>query len=98
MYVTRYANHSVAVITEASHAVTSTFNTVQEPDEIAVDAGTDTAYVGSLLDPTVSVIKLNPHRVTASVRVRTPIGIAVDPNTHTVFVANARRWRRRWWR
>ena len=53
-----------------------------------MDPGTHTVYVPTN-DGTVSVIDASTRTVTATVPVgKGPFGVAVDPDTHTVYVAN----------
>jgi DNA-binding beta-propeller fold protein YncE len=70
----------------------------QQPGRIAVDESTETIYVTNIADNTVSVIDgvtCNSQvtsgcaKVPPTVRVGgAPIGIAVDPATHTAYVTN----------
>jgi YVTN family beta-propeller protein len=56
---------------------------------VAVDPGTDTAYVANS-GPTVSVVDLAARTVTGTITVSaTPNWIAEDPFTHTVFTSDA---------
>jgi YVTN family beta-propeller protein len=60
-----------------------------QPESVAVDPDTHTAYTANLASDTVSVIDEFTNTVTASIGVGTnPTAIAVDPSTDTVYVTN----------
>src|SRR5262245_20278538 len=60
------------------------------PAAVAVDPVTDTAYVASDIDRTVTVINLASDIVTATVPVGVwPNSLAVNPATDVIYVANA---------
>ena len=61
-----------------------------------MDPGRHTVYVGNGVDNAVSVIDGSTNTVTATVPVGNPssvgislFGVAVDPDTHTVYVFNS---------
>ena len=80
---------TVSVIDEASGTVTGTIKVGSDPDGVAVDPTTHTAYVANLAG-NVSVIDEATETVTATVPVDAyPSGVAVDPTFHTAYVTNA---------
>src|SRR5215471_1771809 len=72
--------------------VTATVPVGRSPEQVAVDPKTNTAYVASVFDSTVSVISGRTNTVTATIGVaRYPYGVAVDPKTNTLYVTNSTR-------
>ena len=74
---------------QGPYRVTATVPAGKNPNGVAVDPSTHTAYVANSDDNAVSVIDGSTRTVTATVPVgKNPHGVAVDPVTHTVYVAN----------
>ena len=89
-YVTRTKCGRVAVIDEATHAVTDTIRVGAGPAGVAVDPTTHTVYVANSRGGTVSVIDEATDTVTHTVRVGAgPAGVAVDPTIHTAYVISS---------
>jgi YVTN family beta-propeller protein len=95
-YVANSGGNTVSVINGAS--VIATIGVGHDPDAVAVDPSTDTVYVVNRNDltpnenyGTVSVINGATGKVTATITLDghwEPDGVAVDPSTHTAYVAN----------
>ena len=74
---------------QGPYRVTATVPAGKNPNGVAVDPSTHTAYVANSDDNAVSVIDGATRTFTATVPVgKNPIGVAVDPTTHTAYVAN----------
>ena len=107
IYVANAGENTVSVINGATCNRTNTSGCGQDPPTVtvgggasllAVDPATDTIYVGSFDDSTISVINgaacngsnsSGCGQVPPTVKVGSfPDGVAVDKRTHTVYVAN----------
>jgi YVTN family beta-propeller protein len=90
---------TVSVIDARTRAVTAAIKVEAAPQGIAVDSQRDKIYVanaqannvnGNPKHGTVSVISGATGKLTATVRVgHTPLGVAADPQTGTIYVTNA---------
>jgi YVTN family beta-propeller protein len=70
--------------------VTATITVGKRPYGVAVNPGTNTAYVANDYDGTVSVIRSRTNTVTATITVGNgPFGVAVNGRTNTAYVANS---------
>ena len=79
----------MSVIDEATGTVTATIAVGSDPDGVAVDPASGTAYVANGGADTVSVIDEATGTVTATIVVGSgPSGVAVDPTARTAYVAN----------
>jgi YVTN family beta-propeller protein len=91
VYVTNQFSNTdtVSVIDAATSTVTATIPVGgTEPTGVAVDPGAGTVYVTSVR-ATVSVIDAATSTVTTTIPVGDgPFAVAVDPSTHTAYVAN----------
>jgi YVTN family beta-propeller protein len=98
VYVANANDGTVSVIDGATRTVTATVPVGENESGVAVDPSTHTVYVTTEKvsgnapatgDNMVSVIDGATRTVTATVPVGSgPRGVAVDPDTHTVYVAN----------
>jgi YVTN family beta-propeller protein len=104
VYATNAAGNTVSVIDESGDARTGTVTATipaRSPDAVAVDPTNHNVYVTDLDPRTVSVIDesgdARTGTVTATIPVglvvppgsgEAPFGVAVDPSTHNVYVAN----------
>lgn len=90
LYVANGADDTVSVIDEGSRTVIKTIAGVGgTPLEIAIDPGMGRAYVADFGANAVSVIDEASNTVLTTVPVGTnPVGAAVDPATHTVYITN----------
>jgi YVTN family beta-propeller protein len=89
VYVTNHRDDTVSVIDANTRAVTATIPVGEGPWEVAVDLGGPTVWVINRRDDTVSVIDANARTVTATIPCYQPGGVAVDPDSHTVYIASA---------
>jgi YVTN family beta-propeller protein len=100
VYVTNGADDTVSVIDTATHRVTDTIAVGHEPDDITIDPTTGLVYVsngGGAEDAdedqwtgSVSVIDAETRQAEDTIVIgnrRWPSGLAVDPSTHSLFVA-----------
>ncbi len=88
LYVTRAGNAELAIVDEASGAVTN-IATGATPCAVAVNPATNLIYVVNHDDSTVTVIDGTHGKVSATVEVETkPQGIAVDATANRLYVAN----------
>jgi YVTN family beta-propeller protein len=81
------------------YSVSATVAVGTDPQGVAVDPSTDKIYVVNKIPGTVSVINGATNTVTATIVVGSlgciltsdcnPIGVAVDPSTHKVYVTNS---------
>jgi YVTN family beta-propeller protein len=98
VYVANSENNAVSVIDGATRTVTATVPVGADESGVAVDPGVNTVYVTTermcgnapcTSKNMVSVIDGATRTVTATVPAgANPRGVAVDPDTHTVYVAN----------
>lgn len=87
LYVSHNGANLVSVIDLTSNTVTDTIP-MAGPGRIAVDPVADRAYVTTGAG-TVTVIDTTSNTVVDTIAgLSTPIGVAVDPGTHQVYVAN----------
>ncbi|OBI02659.1 hypothetical protein A5715_09650 [Mycolicibacter heraklionensis] len=69
--------------------IATTINVGNNPDRVAIDPATHTAYITNLGDGTVSVIDTTTNTLTTTIPVgRGPAAVAIDPNTHTAYITN----------
>ncbi len=72
-----------------AQTVTATINVGVGPNEVAVNTGTNKAYVANRLDGTVSVIDCATNTVMSTIPMGIePKGVAVNPFTNKVYVTN----------
>ena len=72
-----------------TYSVSDAVDVGRAPLGVAVDAGTQTAYVANVEDGTVSVIDESSNTVSATIDVGgEPFAAAVDPATHNAYVTN----------
>ena len=100
VYVANKDDATVSVIDGSARTVTATVRVVGRPMGVAVDPKTHTVYVTDSHGWTVSVIDGPKHTVTATMAEKprdirrvefggmAPWGVAVDPGSHAVYVAN----------
>jgi YVTN family beta-propeller protein len=82
-------SNTVSAINEATGAVTATIHVGADPDGVAVDTASHTAYVANGGSNTVSAINEATGAVTATIAVgENPDAVAVDPTLRTAYVAN----------
>jgi YVTN family beta-propeller protein len=87
LYVSRNSANVVSVVDLATNAVEATIP-VAGPGRIAVDSSANRAYVASS-GSVLTVIDTTTNAVVGTIGgFSNPIGVAVDPSTHTVYVAN----------
>lgn len=94
VYVTHNGRKTVSVIDGSTHGAIATVTVAEDPDDVAVNPDTHTAYVVSssplIREDTVSVIDGTTHAVIATL----PVGksrhhsVAVDAETNTIYVTN----------
>ena len=105
VFVANSGDGTVSVIDAATRTVIASIPVGEKPSAVAVDPGTHTVFVQhsgvrhsedgqvSVIDGSVSVIDSLTRTVIATVPVGKGFaprgGLAVDPATHTVYVANA---------
>lgn len=88
VYVSNPGASAVSVIDSATNTVSDTI-AVPSAGRIALDTVADRLYVVSGGQHAVTVIDTTTHTVVDTIHgFSNPIGIAVDPGTHTVYVAN----------
>ena len=100
VYVTNSGDNTVSVIDGSKYTVLGNLPVGNKPEGVATDPGTHTAYVTNSDDNTVSVIDGPKHAVTDTMaeKIRdirhvefggmAPSGLAVDPGSHAIYVAN----------
>ena len=100
VYVAKKDDATVSVIDGSARTVTATVHVGGRPMGVAVDPKTHTVYVTDSHGWTVSVIDGPKHTVTATMAEKprdirrvefggmAPWGVAVDPGSHAVYVAN----------
>ncbi len=100
VYVADKDGATVSVIDGSARTITATVRVGGAPMGVAVDPNTHTVYVTDSHGWTVSVIDGPKHTVTGTMaeKIRdirhvefggmAPSGLAVDPGSHTVYVAN----------
>jgi YVTN family beta-propeller protein len=100
VYVADKFDATVSVIDGSARTITATVHVGGSPMGVAVDPNTHTVFVTDSHGWTVSVIDGRKHTVTGTMaeKIRdirhvefggmAPSGLAVDPGSHTVYVAN----------
>ncbi len=91
VFVANYRSNSVAVIDGNTNTVVATIGVARGPMGIALDPGLRRAYVTCYEDSMVDVIDTGVYGVIYHFTYTTfrPSGIAVDPNTHYIYIANS---------
>ncbi|MEZ0367114.1 protein kinase [Mycobacterium sp. pUA109] len=98
VYLTQPVEDTVAVIDPATNTIATTVKVGEIPagdrntqEGVAVDPAAHTLYAAKTrTDGTVAVIDTTTNTVTATIKVgEFPMGIAVDPTSHTAYAVNA---------
>jgi len=91
VFVANYRSNSVAVIDGNTNTVIATIGVARGPMGIALDPTLRRAYVTCYEDSLIDVIDTGLYGVIAHFTFTTyrPSGIAVDPNTHYIYIANS---------
>jgi len=91
VFVANYGDNTVTVLNGNTNTVIATIGVARGPMGIALDPGLRRAYVTCYEDSMVDVIDTGVYGVIYHFTYTTfrPSGIAVDPNTHYIYIANS---------